>query len=329
MTTTGTASKVRVPDPPPIAGLRFRRVDLDADVDRLVALINESSIVDGTEMAYSADEVRHDLSHKSNFDIERDLVVAELDGRLVGEVEVNVVVRDGIAVHSFAGWVHPDARRQGIGRSLARWVEQRSREVAATWRPEPHELGAWVDSNGAGGLALLSRGLPASRWPDGLSGPSRTPLPAGLELRPVVEADHRRIWDADTEAFRDHPAAAERTEEHFEGWFTMPNLDTGLWRVAWDGDEVAGSVWSLVWPEENEKLGLGRGWLEHISVRRPWRKRGLATALIADTLRMFRDMGLDEGALGVDSENPTGALQLYESLGFRRHRTGISFRKSI
>ena len=117
-----------------IAGLRFRRVDLDADVDGLVALINESSIVDGTEMAFSADEVRHDLTHKADFDIERDVVVVELDGRLVGEVEVNLVVRDGIAVHSVVGWVHPDARRRGIGRSLAHWAEQRSREVASTGR---------------------------------------------------------------------------------------------------------------------------------------------------------------------------------------------------
>jgi len=336
MTTTRRANEVTVPDPPPIAGLRFRRVDLDADVDGLVALINTSSIVDGTEMAFSAEEVRHDLGHKSNFDIERDVVIAELDGRVVGEVEVNVVIRGGVAVHSFVGWVHPDARRRGIGRSLAGWVERRSREVAATWPgDEPHELGAWVDSAGVDGLALLeSLGYRRVRYGFMMTRPlsepiPEAPLPAGLVLRPVVEADHRRIWEADTEAFRDHWDSPERTEEHFQSWFTMPNLDTSLWRVAWDGDDVAGSVWALIFPEENEKLGLGRGWLEHISVRRPWRKHGLATALIAETLRMFRDMGLDEGALGVDAENPTGALRLYESLGFVRHRTGISFRKSI
>ena len=109
----------------------------------------------------------------------------------------------------------------------------------------------------------------------------------------------------------------------------MPNLDTNLWRVAWDGDEVAGSVMTFVWPEENERLGLSRGWLEHVSVRRAWRKRGLATALIADSLRVLRDLGLAEAALGVDSQNPTGALRLYESLGFRRHKTGVSLRKSL
>ena len=145
----------------------------------------------------------------------------------------------------------------------------------------------------------------------------------------MVAADHRRIWDADSEAFRDHHDAATRSEEDFERWFTMPNIDTSMWRVAWDGDEVVGSVMTFIWPEENEKLGLNRGWLEHISVRRPWRKQGVAKALIVDTLRMLRDLGIAEGALGVDAKNPTGALQLYESLGFRQHRTGISFRKSI
>ena len=99
--------------------------------------------------------------------------------------------------------------------------------------------------------------------------------------------------------------------------------------MAWDGHEVAGSVMTFIWPDENEAVGVRRGWLEHVSVRRPWRKRGLATALIAETLRMLRDAGMEQAALGVDSQNPTGALRLYESLGFRRHRTGISLRRPL
>lgn len=328
--------EVSVPDAPPIPGLRFRRLDLDADVDGLVALINDGAIADHVEFALSAEDVRHDLEHKPNFDIDRDLVVVELDGRIVGEIETHINVRNGIALHQFDGFVHPDVRGRGIGTALVRWVEHRAREAAAEWPgPEPHELGTWVDSNIVDGLVLLeSEGYRRVRYGfmmiRQLSDPiPDAPLPAGLEIRPVIEADHRRIWDADSEAFLDHWDAPERTEEQFTGWFSMPNLDTSLWRVAWDGGEVAGSVWTLVWPDENANLGLSRGWLEHISVRRRWRKRGVATALVADTLRMLRDMGFEEGALGVDSENPTGALHLYESLGFRRHRTGINFRKSL
>jgi mycothiol synthase len=336
MTNAGPASDVELADAPAIPGLRFRSVDLDADLAGLAAVINESAVVDRAEFALSPEDIRHDLKHTRNFNLARDVLVAEVDGRIVGEVETHIGIRDGTAVHEFQAWVHPDDRRRGIGRALVRWVERRAREAASEWPgPEPHEMGTWVDSTVAGGTALLeSEGYRRVRhgfmMVRSLSEPiPEAPLPYGLEIRPVVESDHRQIWEADDEAFRDHWAAVQRSEEDFERWFTMPNLDTSLFRVAWDGDEVAGSVFTLIWPEENEKLGLSRGWLEHISVRRPWRKRGLATALIAETLRMFRDRGLAEGALGVDSENPTGALHLYESLGFRQHRTGISFRKSM
>ena len=78
--------------------------------------------------------------------------------------------------------------------------------------------------------------------------------------------------------------AGERTDDDFRAWFADPDLDTSLWRVAWDGDEVAGLRHDVHLAEENETLGLRRGWLEHVSVRRPWRRRGLASALIASAL---------------------------------------------
>jgi mycothiol synthase len=107
----------------------------------------------------------------------------------------------------------------------------------------------------------------------------------------------------------------------------MPDLDTALWSVAWDGDEVVGSVQGMIWKTENETLSVRRGWLERISVRRPWRRNGVARALIVDALRRLRDADMDEAMLGVDSQNPTGALQLYESLGFEVKDRGTTYRK--
>ena len=86
--------------------------------------------------------------------------------------------------------------------------------------------------------------------------------------------------------------------------------------MAWDGDEVAGVVQNWIWPEENAHLGVARGWLEHISVRRPWRRRGLARAITAEALRRLAAAGMTDAMLGVDADNPTGALGLYEGLGF-------------
>ena len=329
-------TEIRLPDAPAIEGLRFRSIDLDADSVGLAALINATAAFDRREFALSPEDIRHDLEHQANFDLERDVLIAEIDGRIVGESERYVVIRGGTAVHQWDAFVHPDYRGRGIGRAFAHWVVRRAIEVAAAWPgPEPHQLGSWVDSNVPGGIRLLeSEGYRRTRYGFTMLRPLSepipdAPLPDGLEIRPVTPADHRRIWDADTEAFRDHADAAARTEEDFERWFGMPNIDTNLWRVAWAGDEVAGSVQTFIWPDENEQLGLNRGWLEHISVRRPWRKQGLATALIADAMRGLRDMGIDEAILGVDAKNPTGALQLYESLGFRRHRTGLSYRKAM
>ena len=100
-----------------------------------------------------------------------------------------------------------------------------------------------------------------------------------------------------------------------------------MWQVAWDGDEVAGSVQNSIYPEENIQLGLEIGWVDHVSVRRRWRNRGLASALIVRSMVILRDRGMDWAALGVDSENPTGALGLYERFGFRVHQTWVKYRK--
>ena len=92
---------------------------------------------------------------------------------------------------------------------------------------------------------------------------------------------------------------------------------------------MAGVVQNWIWTAENETNGIQRGWLEHVSVRRPWRRRGLARAITALSLERLRDAGMTEAMLGVDSENANGALGLYEGLGFTIHTRSSAFRRSI
>jgi ribosomal protein S18 acetylase RimI-like enzyme len=70
---------------------------------------------------------------------------------------------------------------------------------------------------------------------------------------------------------------------------------------------------------------VARGWLERISVRRPWRRRGLGRAITAEALRRLRDAGLRDAMLGVDADNPNGALELYEGLGFEVAQRSMVF----
>ena len=76
-------------------------------------------------------------------------------------------------------------------------------------------------------------------------------------------------------------------------------------------------------------LGVERGWLEHISVRRAWRRRGLGRAITAEALRRVAAAGMTDAMLGVDAENPTGALGLYEGLGFEVDHRSMAYRRSI
>jgi len=323
-------------DAPDIPGLTFRTFDSTRDFEAFADLLGEANRADGVDNLPVAEDLRVEFNHRSEFDPRRDILLAEIDGLLTGAGWTDVRTRDGIGVHQVEGWVRPAWRRRGLGRALLHWTERRAAEVARVdGRPPQRALSSWPDEDQVGATALYeSEGYEIARYGFMMARDLADPipdlaLPPGIEIRPVIECDHRRIWDADEEAFRDHWNRAERTESDFEGWYAIPGIDTSLWRVAWEGDEVAGSVMTFVWPTENEALGLSRGWLEHISVRRPWRRRGLASALIADALRGLRDAGLEEAALGVDAENVSGALRVYEGLGFRRVRTGVSYRKAF
>jgi mycothiol synthase len=334
--TTSVDQEVRLPDAPPIASLQFRTFDPNRDYEGLVALIREAHVADGIDWIPTVENLRTEHEHGGEFDPRRDLLLALVDGAIVGASETNVRTRDMGPNHHVEGWVSPAFRRRGLGRALLHWAEARAREVALVdGRTGERTLSSWPDEAQAGAVALYeSEGYSIVRYGfmmvRDLAEPiAELPMPDGLETRPVVAADHRRIWDADAEAFRDHWNPSERTDADFEGWFASPELDTDLWRVAWEGDEVAGSVMNFIYPAENETLGVRRGWLDHVSVRRPWRRRGLASALIADSLRALRDAGMTEAALGVDAENLSGALRVYENLGFRRARTGVSYRKAM
>jgi mycothiol synthase len=125
------------------------------------------------------------------------------------------------------------------------------------------------------------------------------------------------------------PNYVPRAEEDYQKWLGEDEFQPDIWKVAWDVEtnQVAGMVLGFILAEQNAKFHRRRGWTEDICVRRPWRRRGLARALIADSLRELRARGMTEAALGVDTENQTGALRLYESLGFRVVKRNTIYRK--
>jgi ribosomal protein S18 acetylase RimI-like enzyme len=154
-------------------------------------------------------------------------------------------------------------------------------------------------------------------------------MPDGLEVRPVRPEHWRPIWEADVEAFSDDWDPDDPSEAAFQRFLGEPNQVTEFWQVAWDGDQVAGHVLVTINPEENARYGRRRGVLDSVAVRRPWRRRGLARALIVRALAALRDHGETSAALGVDADNPNQALTLYESCGFAVDLSGTVYERSF
>ena len=328
--------ELELPGTPAIPGLRARFFSDASDYEGLSALMIAANTLDGIPWMPTAQHLQIEMDGADGADPVNDVVLVEVDGRVVAATGVERNLRDGVPTYELWGHVHPTFRRRGLGRALMDWSLGHARSRAGREDPgTPVHLGTFAQDTETAHRALIAaaglqpvRHFFLMRRPD-LDAVPEAPFPEGLEVRPVAEDQWRTIFDAENEAFRDHWGYREGSEGDYRTTYGRAELDTGLWIVAWDGDQVAGVVQNWVWPDENARLGLSRGWLEHISVRRPWRRRGLARAMTAASLVRLREVGMAEAMLGVDSENPNGALGLYESLGFVVHSRAAAYNRPL
>jgi mycothiol synthase len=304
--------------------VRLRPYAGASDIPVLTRITNAAMEADGISDRHTVEQMTLELRPDERSDPAYDLVVAEVGGTMVGFAKVEWVdTTDGL--REYRSWceVDPAWRRRGIGSALFESARQRIGEVAAGHDVElPRVAGCSAAESDAGAHALYRRhGYEAVRWffhmTRDLADPIvEPPLPEGIEVRPVTREDARRIFEADIEAFMDHWGGFDHSDAQFNKWVDESTFEPSLHIVAFDGDEIAGAVINTIYPQANQELGVDRGWLDSVFVRRPWRRRGLAKALVARSLTIFRERGMAEGILGVDADNPTGALGVYESNGF-------------
>ncbi len=322
---------------PAVPGLIFRRFRGPSDYPHMLAVINGSKKADDIERSDTLEAVTNNYDHLERCDPYRDMVMAEVDGQMVAYNRVFWEQQeDGNRIYTVFGFLLPEWRRKGIGTAMLAHGEARLREIAAEHAYDgPRFFQSFLSEGEKGTIALLERaGYQPIRYlfemKRDLSEPFPDfPMPAGLEVHPVKEEHLRAIWEADNEAFRDHWGYVPGTEARYDAWLKQHDFNPSLFMVAWEGDQVAGAVQNFVNKEENEEYTRKRGYTEGIFVRRPWRKRGLARSLIVQSMKMFKEMGMTETALGVDTENLSGALRVYESCGYRQIKKSITLRKPL
>jgi mycothiol synthase len=323
---------------PTVGRLRVRPYRGPDDLAAIVKVTNAEHAADGLPWRTTPEELAAEYGHPSEqFDPARDVTLAELDDEVVAFTDISWVdTTDGLREYRISGAVHPDWRRRGIGTSLLHQNEARALALAATHNTNrPKVLGLYSGERQAGRQAIAERaGYAPQRWFFEMTRPldelpPLADLPDGIELRTATADQMRQIFTADVEAFQDHWGGFDSSEEGFQRWIDSPSLDLSLLLMAWVGDEVAAGVVNSIYPAENEALGQLRGWLDSVFTRRAWRHRGLARALIVRSLHLLKERGMTTAVLGVDADNPSGALGLYERVGFVVESRGSAYRKAM
>jgi mycothiol synthase len=328
---------IQLPDAPLIPGLTFRTFRGDSDLPLMLELIHASKAEDGVERSTTLEEISNNYHHLENCDPTRDMLLAEVDGRLVAYNRVFWQKQgDGTSLYIPFGFLLPEWRRQGIGTCMLNWAENRLGCIAAGHdRSGERFFQVTVSETEKSAITLYEKsGYQPVRYEFYMRRPTSDPLPeapmpAGLEVRPVREEHIRPIWDAMQEAFQDHWGFVPESDLKLQEWQADKTFQPQLWKVAWEADQVAGMVLNFIDEPENLEYKRLRGYTEGISVRRPWRKQGLARSLIVQSIQMFKEMGMTETSLGVDAQNLSGALRLYQGVGYRKFKQDTFYRKPL
>jgi len=296
-----------------------------------------SQTIIGQDELTNVEDLRQDWKSPGFDPAEDVLLVYAPDNEPVGYMEAWTDNKP--PVHPWLwGRVHPDYNGLGIGTTMLTWAEQRVSRVLDELDPglrfAPRmavlhqatesqklftDMGYQYIRSSYTMLIEMDAPVPFPVWPEGIS------------LRSFdLEGHLDSVYQADMEAFRDHFGFVE--EPYDEGirrykhhLVESESYDPSLWFIAWEGDQVAGIC--VCRPTAYDDPDAG--YVNILGVRRPWRKCGLGLAFLHHAFNEFYKRGKRKVDLGVDAENLTGALRLYEKAGMHIHKQTDLFEKEI
>ena len=274
-----------------------------------------------TALVGQAETAVDDVVHEwQQLDLDRDAWIVELDGRVAGFCELtkrsDELVTDG--------YVHPDFFGRGVGSRLIELAEQEAiargasalRNAVLGADERAHAL---LESRGYRPVRHFYRMLvelkeppPEPEWPEGfrvssLDHPNETRV-----FHETLEEVFEEEWDYEPEPYESwHKRRVERK-----------SFDPSLWFTVKRGDELV-AVSVCDWRR------YGMGFVGSIGVRKPWRRRGVALALLRHAFGEFYRRGERKIGLGVDASNPTGATHLYERAGMHVAWNAVFFEKDL
>jgi len=239
----------------------------------------------------------------------------------------NRVVTDRRGVY-LGGAVHPSRRGEGIGRAVLGWELAHGIEWDRATRQEgfgPLVMRLLAPTDQADVRDLAERHqLRVERYFFEMSRPLREPVtPVPVQDVDIVDWDLERSSEihrvVDT-AFGDHWGHVDRTDEMWDETVTGHAFRPEWSVLALDHStgSVVGAALNCAYQQDWQAEGFTQGYTDELAVAATHRGRGVASALLRESMRRFAASGMDAAGLGVDAANPTGALRLYVGLGYEQ-----------
>jgi mycothiol synthase len=311
--------------------IRWRAITVDdaAEWARLLLAVEESY---GTEDFVGAEDLVEDL-RDPDVDPERGTIAAFSEGGMIAyaglRASPTVTGRHEMGLY----WaVHPSQRDRGLGTRLLAWAEQAALPLhQARYPGHPLALSADCPAGQEDALALFAAaGYQPARWFHFMSrdltaaGPDGR-VPEGIRIVAYAAEHSQAARQVRDEAFGEQPTTAESWQhvvghERFRPAFSF---------LAYLGDEPVGVLMANEYDAFRQATGRRECFISTVGVTPATRGRGVASALLSRSVAAAHADGCDIATLYAGADSPTGALALYEHMGFTEQRTSVTLIKDL
>lgn len=294
-----------------------------ADLPELFDLHRRVEVHDDIPIVTPWDEFE-EIKDEPSTNLETDTVMVVRDGRAIGYGRMWYRrAEEADHARAFAiGEVDPLFRRQGVGSQILTWTIDRCTEaLRSTATHQDRFVRTHAYDFEADAIALYQRhGLEPVRYFAELIRPLKESIPSpdldGIEIVGWDQSRSEEVRQLINLAFRDHWGSTPVDRASWEHGLKSTGVRLDVSYLALADGNVVGACRNGHYPTDQELTGRLDGWIDVLGTHPDFRKRGIASALIEVSCDRFLQMGWDHAMIGVDSENPTGAFDLYLRAGF-------------
>ncbi|MHA2363943.1 MAG: GNAT family N-acetyltransferase [Candidatus Hodarchaeales archaeon] len=298
-----------------LAHLQFRKV-MENEIDQ------ESPF----EGVLTASEINNEFLKISNFNPKTDILIAQsIDGVIAYNLTRWWINLQGTLCLYHDGYVLPEWRSKGIGLALLDWSERKLNRVAVSLTLDGNAFFChYVSQDNTDKLLILMKAGYIPAWgyvemeltkyhtTEGLQSVR------GIKIKQALEKDSLLIWEAEQEAFENVRGYIPSNAEEFKKTTILPKIKSGLIFIAWDKKEIAG----VIICDTKDYSGI----IDTISVRKPWRKKGIALALLNHGIQTLKKRDYDKIRLICESHQD-GVKKFYEKVGFKVKKEYLLYMK--